>query len=98
MIAEIARTRTPEGVRAIKTLLEDPHQKLAIVDRDKGVKAISELLKSPNKDTRQMTTNVLEVIYKDYPGRPLRDDDFSEEFRESFEQRKKRVLAKLRDG
>lgn len=98
MIAEIARTRSREGVRAIKTLLEDAHQKLAIAESDKGVKAISELLKSPDKDTRQMTAGVLEVIYKDYPGRPLRDDDFGEEFRESFEQRKKRVLAKLRDG
>ena len=98
MIAEIARSRTREGVRAIKTLLKDAHQKLAIAESDKGVKAISELLKSPDKDTRQMTANVLEVIYKDYPGRPLRDDDFGEEFRESIEQRKKRVLTKLRDG
>lgn len=96
MIAEIARTRTLDGVRAIKTLLEDAHQKLAIVESDKGVKAISELLKSPNKDTRQMTANVLEIIYKDYPGRPLRDDDFGQEFRESFEQRKKRILGKIK--
>ncbi len=96
MIAEIARSRTEEGVKAIKTLLEDPDSNVPLAKTDEGLRAIRDLLRSPNKNVRDMTTGIIRVIYESHPGRPLRNDDFGDEFRESFEERKKRVLERLR--
>lgn len=98
MIVELVRSRTEEAVKTIKVLLKDPGQNVTMAETDAGVRAIRDLLRSPNEDIRKITADILEGIYRDYPGRPLRDDDFGEEFREGFEQRKKRVLTKLRDG
>jgi len=80
LILEIARTRTEEGVKALKSLLADPGQDIAIAETDAGVKAIRDLLRSPDEDIRKITADIIEGIYREYPGRPLRDDDFPEEF------------------
>ena len=96
MIVEIARTRTEEGVKAIKTLLEDPNKNVPLAEADEGVKAIRDLLRNPNKDVRDMTAQTIRFIYKSYPGRPLRYDDFGDEFRENFEEQRKKLLERLR--
>ena len=96
MIVEIVRTRTQEGVEAIETLLEDPDSNIPLAEADEGVKAIRDLLRSRNKDVRDMTAAMIRAVYRTYPGRPLRYDDFGDEFRESFEERKRRVLERLR--
>jgi len=96
-IYEIARTRTEKGVNAIKALLEDPDRDIPIAESDEGVKTIRNLLRDPDKDIRDMTAGIIRQVYRTYPGRPLREDDFGEEFRESFEDRKKRVLERLRN-
>jgi hypothetical protein len=98
MIIHILRSRTEEGVTAVKSLLENPDGDIGMAETDSGVRAIRELLKNPNEDIRRITSDIIKGVYREYRGRPLRDDDFGEEFRESFEQRKKRVLTKLRDG
>jgi HEAT repeat protein len=96
MIVEIARTRTEEGVKAIKTLLEDPNKNVPLAEADQGVKAIRDLLRNPNKGVRDMTAQTIRFIYKSYPGRPLRNDDFGDTFRENFEEQKKKFLERLR--
>jgi len=94
-IYEIARTRTEKGVNAIKALLEEPDRDIPIAESDEGVKAIRNLLRDPDKDIRDMTAGIIRKAYRTYPGRPLREDDFPELFREIIEKRearKKRVL------
>ncbi|MBA7637078.1 hypothetical protein ES703_44712 [subsurface metagenome] len=99
-IYEIARTRTEKGVNAIKALLEDPDKDIPIAESDEGVKAIRNLLRDPDKDIRDMTAGIIRNVYRTYPGRPLREDDFPELFREIIEKRearKKRVLEGLKN-
>lgn len=94
-IYEIARTRTEKGVKAIKALLEDPDRDIPIAESNEGVKAIKNLLRNPDKDIRDITADAIRAAYRTYPGRPLREDDFPELFREIIEKRearKKRVL------
>jgi len=98
MIIHVLRSRTEECVTAVKSLLENPDGDIGVAETDSGVRAIRELLESPNEHIRRITSDIIKAVYREYRGRPLRGDDFAEEFRESFEQRKKRVLAKLRDG
>lgn len=98
MIIEVVRSRTEEGVTAVKSLLENPDGDIGMAETDSGVRAIRQLLRSPKEHIRRITSDIIQGIYREYAGRSLRNDDFGEEFRESFEQRKKRVLAKLRDG
>jgi hypothetical protein len=80
-IIKICRSRTEEGVEALKILVEDPRRDIAIARADAGVKAIRDLLRSPNKDIRELTSDLVKGIYREYPGRPLRIDDFGEELR-----------------
>lgn len=96
-VSEIIRTRTEEGVKAIKLLLEDPNRDIPIAESDEGVKAIRNFLRNSDKDIRDMTAGIIRQVYRTYPGQPLREDDFGEEFRESFENRKKRVLEGLKN-
>lgn len=96
-ITEIAKTRTEEGVEALKALLENPDKDIPIAKTDEGVKAIKALLNSPDKNIRERTAAAIYGAYQAYPGRPLREDDFPEQFRKSFEDRKKRVLEGLRN-
>jgi hypothetical protein len=94
-IYEIARTRTETGVKAIKALLEEPDRDIPIAESDEGVKAIRNLLRNPDKDIRDMIAGIIRNAYRTYPGRPLREDDFPELFREIIEERearKKKVL------
>jgi HEAT repeat protein len=89
-IVGIARTRTEEGVEAIKALLENP---------DEGVQTIRNLLRNPDKNIRDMTEKIIRQIYRTYPGRPLRRDDFPELFREFSEKREannKKFLERLK--
>lgn len=98
-ITEIARTRSEKGVEAIKTLLENPDVDIPIAKTDKGVHTISNLLRNPDKSVRDMTENIIRQIYRTYPGRPLRKDDFPELFREYVEEReanKKKFLERLK--
>lgn len=97
----IARTRSEEGVEAIKTLLENPNMEIPIAKTDKGVQTISTLLRNPDKEVRGMTENIIRQIYRVYPGRPLRKDDFPELFKETVEARekqKKRILEWLKSN
>jgi hypothetical protein len=95
MIIGICRSRTEEGVNALKALLADPGQDIAIARTDAGVKAIRDLLRNPDEDIRKITADIVEGVYREYPGRPLRDDDFPEGFRETLEERKKRILERI---
>ena len=95
-ITEIAKTRTEEGVKAIKLLLEDPDKDIPIAKTDEAVKTIKNLLRNPDKNIRDMTAYTIRDAYKRYPGRPLREDDFPELFRESLENRKKTILEWLK--
>ena len=99
LVGIIARTRTEEGVKAIKALLEDPNMDISIAKTDEGVQTISNLLKNPDKDVRDMTEIMIRQIYRTYPGRPLRKDDFPELFREFVEEREannKKYLERLK--
>ena len=99
LVSTIARTRTEEGVKAIKALLEDPNMDIPIAKTDEGVQTISNLLRNPDKDVRDMTEIMIRQIYRTYPGQPLRRDDFPELFREIFEEREannKKVLERLK--
>lgn len=97
MIAEIARSRTIEGVEAIKMLLEDPDKDIALAETDRGVKVIQDLLRDPNKDNRKKVAEFIRYVYKEYPGRPLRNDDFGDEFREDPDERTRKVLEGLKN-
>jgi len=100
-VSEIIRTRTEEGVKAIKLLLEDPNKDMPTAESDEGVKTIKELLRNPDKDIRDITADAIRFAYcRIHPGRPLREDDFPELFREVLEEQethKKRVLEGLKN-
>jgi len=91
----ILRTRTIEGVRALRLLADHPGQNIAIAETDPGVKSIKDLLRNPDKEISQFTSDLIKGIYREYPGRPLRNDDFPEKFRENPEERKKMILDKI---
>lgn len=101
LVSEIIRTRREEGIKAIKALLEEPNRDIAITKSDEGVKTIKNLLRNPNKDIRDVTANAIRAAYcRIHPGRPLREDDFPELYREIIEERearKKRVLEGLKN-
>ncbi|MGD2094539.1 MAG: hypothetical protein PVH77_05985 [Phycisphaerales bacterium] len=97
LLIEIARTRTKEGIEAIKTLLENPDKDIALAQTDEGVKAIRNFLRTADEDTRNMTTDTIRFIYKTYPGRSLKNDDFPEEFRENTAERKMNFLERIRN-
>ncbi len=90
MIAEILRSRTEESVKAIEALLQNPDLDISIAETDAGVKIIRDFLRNPDKNFRDMVSNIIRVVYKRHPGRPLRDNDFGEEFRKNPEERKRR--------
>ena len=87
-ISSSLSTLTEEGLKAIKALLENPDMDIPVAKTDEGVHTISNLLRNPDKDIRDMTENIIRQIYRTYPGRPLRKDDFPELFREFVEERK----------
>jgi len=100
-ITEIARTRSEEGIEAIKALLENPDRDIPIAKTDEGVRTIGNLLRSPDKDVRNMTENIIRQVYRTYPGQPLREDDFPELFKEAQverEKQKKRTLEWLKSN
>lgn len=94
-IMQICRSRTEEGVRSLKSLLRNPQEDNATAQADAGVKAIGDLLRDPNEDIRRTTVSIVENAYREYPGRPLRNDDFPQEFRENPEERKKKTLERI---
>jgi hypothetical protein len=99
LVGIIARTRTEEGVEAIKALLENPNKDIPIAKTDEGVQTIRNLLRNADKDVHDMTENIIRQIYKTYPGKPLRKDDFPELFRDFVEEReanKKKFLERLK--
>lgn len=85
---EILRTRTQEGVEAIKKLAENPELNIPIAETDSGVKTIRDLLRSPDEELRTRTVEDIEFIYRTYPGRAFRKDDFPDEFQKILEERK----------
>ena len=94
-IIRICRSRTEEGVEALKILTEDPERDIVIARTDAGVKTIRDLLRSQEDDISKLTSDIVKSIYREYPGRPLRNDDFPEEFRENSEKRKKNRLEQI---
>jgi hypothetical protein len=94
-IMEIARTRTAQGVGALKALLTDPNADVPDVDKDRGIQTLRKLLKSTDAELRQETREIIRHVCHEYPGRPLRPDDFPNEYREDPETRKKAFLQIL---
>ncbi len=91
----IAQTRTPAGVQAIKALLADPNANVLVAATDLGVRAIRDLLHDSDPSIRKHTRFYIEdLAYHEYPGRPLRADDFPSE-RETFEQFKQKTMEYL---
>ncbi|MBN1972987.1 MAG: hypothetical protein JW787_05070 [Sedimentisphaerales bacterium] len=93
---EILRTRTEEGVEAIKKLLENPELNIPIVETDSGVKAIRDLLRSPDKKQRTIIAEHIEFTYKTKPGRAFKKDDFPDEFQERLEKRKSGIIERIK--
>jgi hypothetical protein len=91
---EILRTRTAEGAKAILALAVDPNADLPQVHADAGVRAIRDLLKSPNPGMRADIQFWITQVYNQ-PGRPLRADDFPSTFREDPLVRKQANLKRL---
>jgi len=96
-IAQVCRSRTEEGVRALKALLQNPERYNATAEADAGVKAIADLLRDPDEDIRGTTATIVENAYREYLGRPLRNDDFPQEFRENPEEQKKMMMDRIRN-
>ena len=94
-IIRIYRSRTEEGVEALKILTEDPERDIVIARTNGGVKTIRALLRSQEDNISKLTSDIVKSIYREYPGRPLRNDDFPEEFRENPEKRKKNRLEQI---
>ena len=94
-IIEILRTRNKEGVEAIKKLAENPELNLPIADTDSGVKAIRDLLRSPDEEYRTMIADYIKFFYKINPGRAFREDDFPDEFQEILKKRKEGVIKMI---
>jgi len=92
----IARTRTPDGVKAVKTLLADPNADVPLVETDLGVHTIRDLLRDSDPNVREHTRYFVEQLaYHEYPGRPLRPDDFPPEFQDDPETFKQKTLNGL---
>jgi hypothetical protein len=96
-IIGILKTRTEEGVEAIKNLLKNPDMDIPLVKTDSGVQAIRDILKHSEPEQRNMIADYISTIYRDYTGRPLRDDDFPAEFREDPNEYKKKILERVRN-
>lgn len=96
VVLEILKTRTKEGVEAIKGLLDDPNKDIPLAATDKGVKAIKTILNHPDEIIRTGTIEMIRSTYRIYRGRPLRDDDFGKELKENPEERKKKVLEAIK--
>ena len=94
-IIAICRSRTFKGVNAIKLLLVNPKLDIPIAETDAGVKAIRDLLRNKDQDIRKRTMDLCRAVYIEYPGRPMIDEDFPEEFRENPEEQKKIILEKI---
>jgi hypothetical protein len=94
-IAQICRSRTEEGVRTLKSLLKNTEEYNATAKADAGVKAVADLLRNPNEDVRRTTADIVESVYREYLGRPLRNDDFPQEFRDNPEEQKKKTLERI---
>ncbi len=88
---EILRTRTHEGVEAIKKLAENPDFNIPVAETDSGVKTIRDLLRSPHVELRTRTVEDIEFIYRTKPGRAFREDDFPDEFQEILKKRKEGI-------
>ena len=94
----IARTRTPEGVKAAKTLLADPNAQVPMTELDLGVRTIRDLLRDDDPDVRRCTQDDVKGALWESRGRPLRPEDFPAEFHEDREAIKKRVLEQWLKG
>jgi len=93
----IAKSRTPDGVKVVKTLLADPNADVPLAETDLGVRTIRDLLHDSDRNVRERTKYEIEFAYHEYPGRPLQPDDFPAEFREdpeTFEQKTLNGLLK----
>ena len=92
----IARTRTPDGVKAVKILLADPNAAVPLAESDLGVRTIRDLLRDSDPNVRASTRYSVErQAYHEYPGRPLRLDDFPREFQEDPGTFKQKTLNGL---
>lgn len=96
LIMEILRTRTEEGVEAIKKLAKNPELDIPIAETDSGVKAIRDILRSPDENQKTMIADHIEFIYKTKPGQPFRKDDFPDEFQERIKKSKSGFIERIK--
>jgi len=94
-VREIVKTRSKEGVETLKGLLKDPDKDATTAEIDEGVKVLKGLLNSQDEDVRKRTASSIHWACEAFPGRPLREDDFPELYRESVENRRKSTLEWL---
>jgi len=96
-IFQIIRTRTQEGIAALRAHLEDPAKGNALIDRDEGLKAIRYWLRHPDPKTRSDEERSVRILCKVQRGRPLRTDDFAPEFQDFDAKQKKIILDNLKE-
>jgi hypothetical protein len=94
-ITEILKTRTEEGVEAIKKLAENPELNIPISETDSGVKTIRDTLRSTDENRRNLIRSYIEVVYRTYPGRAFREDDFPDKFQKILEERKAKLIEMI---
>jgi len=94
-VDEIVRSRSKRGVEAVRRLAEEPDMDIAGEGADEGIRALQGLLNSPDERLREATASVIRDAYEDYPGRPLRKDDFPELYTEVVERRRRSLSGWL---
>jgi hypothetical protein len=95
-VVPILDTRTKAGAAALKLLVRDPNAHVPIVETDLGVRTIRDLLRHSDPNVRELTASYVRSVYREWPGRLFRIDDFPDEFEIDWEERKKIVLERLR--
>jgi hypothetical protein len=92
----ILHTRTAAEAEAIKALAKDPNTHVPVVETDLGVRTIRDLLRHENRAMREGTATRIRAAYHEWPGRPLRKDDFPDPSETDWEEQKRTLLEKWR--
>lgn len=85
-------TRTEQEVKTIRSIINDPQKKINPKKLTPAIKTIKELLDHPKEDIGDYI-----LSFYSRPGRPLREDDFPDEFKPDIEKRKKRIIERLEE-
>jgi len=94
-VNQIVRTRTEQGLAALRAFIEDPIQPNPIMQTDHGLRALREWLQHPDSKMRDAAVASLRSMSKVPRGRPLRTDDFGPEFQDFDARQKEAILATL---